>query len=747
MKSLSRILTLILCCAPFAYANAAGTVATTSGSNLTAFNPSYSNNNQWATLSNSRSDPGAGAAKADFKNCEAIVLRCAQPRCANGGCSDMNVAAGIVNGCIQSNESCKQYGDNLISSLSAQLVASSNAKVNAQNAAAAQQAQYENQMQMQQMQAQMQQQMMQMQQQNNETVQQLQDALAQQQAQNQQAIESMRVAATEAAKSNEAGVSAYQQEAISRGVSTDVLERQKITGQIMTEIEDAEVSLKKVKASMMEAFEYAGCDSRGDNCTGPKRVAKWRELAKGFIDPYDDVINNIYDALSVSQLVGVDLSEIYMMLNDSCNSWGQYMCPKSDHVVYTGGMNGQKGTPYACPKDVDIETECFRFSFDTNLQINDERYNACKREKLSLCKPCTLLKVLTDKEAIYDGWVNTEELSTGNNTVVACASGSIETGILARRAKRTKGSGMIDLDYIERWINQKEFNTKKPDNASSVTDYYTHNCGVSDADIEQLRTATFSRKLSDYKNLQSVDSLCVTYPGTQYIYTESPAKEADECPYIRHTFGICDTHPYNIGVTDPENLDVTTKEKMQEVIGLKTTVISQQMFKQYEYLEATMRRLKTQLEKAVLTASLEAAGANSDSSSGGLAGGKSDSDKEIILPGAENCYNSTSPSSAYSCIQNNLNLIRSNISTNKQKAARQLEKTYAQATQWGIILQTPTADSKTKCDSYAKNKQGSTKADDISACVNDLYTVTSRKIYNEKNNNSGFVIMQTGNQQ
>ena len=134
MKSLSRILTVCLCCVPTF--GAVANVATTSGSNLTAYNPSNSYNNQWATVSNARYD-GTGTAKVDFGNCNAVVLRCASPKCANGGCIDANVATAIVAGCVESNNSCKQYGNELVSYMAAQLVANSTAKVNAQNAAAA----------------------------------------------------------------------------------------------------------------------------------------------------------------------------------------------------------------------------------------------------------------------------------------------------------------------------------------------------------------------------------------------------------------------------------------------------------------------------------------------------------------------------------------------------------------------------------------------------------------------------------
>ena len=108
MKLLSRILTICLCSAPVLDFAAHAVVATNAGHNLTAFNPSNSNNNQWATLTNIRDNSGQPAARADFGNCNAVIMRCATPKCANGGCVDSNVAAAIVAGCVQSNDSCWQ---------------------------------------------------------------------------------------------------------------------------------------------------------------------------------------------------------------------------------------------------------------------------------------------------------------------------------------------------------------------------------------------------------------------------------------------------------------------------------------------------------------------------------------------------------------------------------------------------------------------------------------------------------------
>ena len=120
---------------------------------------------------------------------------------------------------------------------------------------------------------------------------------------------------------------------------------------------------------------------------------------------------------------------------------------------------------------------------------------------------------------------------------------------------------------------------------------------------------------------------------------------------INPEIALCSTHVYNIG-QDQNRPSESDKQLMKNVVALKTTVMTQQMYKQYEYLNATLRRLKIQLEKATLNATLQAAGAKSEggSSSGGLAGGNSNNDdKTIFLAGANNCMNFLDFDSAYNC--------------------------------------------------------------------------------------------------
>jgi hypothetical protein len=127
--------------------------------------------------------------------------------------------------------------------------------------------------------------------------------------------------------------------------------------------------------------------------------------------------------------------------------------------------------------------------------------------------------------------------------------------------------------------------------------------------------------------------------------------------YIYPSLALCSTHVYNIGATTNPSYD--NRSTMNDVIALKTTVIAQQMNKQYEYLEAMVRRLKTQLEKATLSASLQAAGATSDGSGGGSSGSSwRDADKSLYMSaGVDNCQNLWEDDRILECYQKNLNSI------------------------------------------------------------------------------------------
>jgi len=91
----------------------------------------------------------------------------------------------------------------------------------------------------------------------------------------------------------------------------------------------------------------------------------------------------------------------------------------------------------------------------------------------------------------------------------------------------------------------------------------------------------------------------------------------DDVQMVNPVVGLCSTHAYNIGYTDNQSSEM--REMMKDVVALKSTVITQQMKKQYDYMDAMLKRFRIQLEKAILTTKLQAAGATDggNSSSGG----------------------------------------------------------------------------------------------------------------------------------
>ena len=151
--------------------------------------------------------------------------------------------------------------------------------------------------------------------------------------------------------------------------------------------------------------------------------------------------------------------------------------------------------------------------------------------------------------------------------------------------------------------------------------------------------------------------------------------ENDDNDAIVAELALCSTHAYNIGET--ENPTGADKELMRDVIAMKTTLITQQMYRQYEQMESMLRRLKTQLEKAVLTTGLEAKGASpSGSSLSGGASFKSD-DRNIHMAGVKNCLNYYQDSEILKCYEDNLNMIV-NMSGNGDNVSSELKKQLVQ---------------------------------------------------------------------
>ena len=178
--------------------------------------------------------------------------------------------------------------------------------------------------------------------------------------------------------------------------------------------------------------------------------------------------------------------------------------------------------------------------------------------------------------------------------------------------------------------------------------------------------------------------------------------ENDDNDAIVAELALCSTHAYNIGKT--ENPTGADKELMRDVIAMKTTLITQQMYRQYEQMESMLRRLKTQLEKAVLTTGLEAKGASSSSSSSSF---KSD-DRNIHMAGVDNCLNYYQDSELLKCYTKNLNMIV-NMSGNGNNVSSELKK---QLVQDFCMLSAQQINSKPNCTEQIKGLEDYCKAKD-----------------------------------
>ncbi len=625
MRIITKILSVMFAFAPLGYAVAAP-ISQTAGSNLTGYNGAMGAvaGNQWNTMTNQRGN--APVAKADYGNCEAVVLRCAKPKCSGTGCADFNVAKSIAGGCVNSNDACKKHGDALTEYIAGQLVSSSQAVVQQQQAAAQAAAAQQNAEQIAMMQQQMQMQMQQMQEQNNAQMASLQNALEESQraaAEAQAAaIESATVRAS--APDADTGLTAAQTAAAKSGVSEDTIARATITGQIMTSMEGVDTSLANLKSTMREAFRYAGCNEiNGDNCTGPKRVKKFKELAMKFFDPYDALVDNLDDALTRAQSVGVDMTDIYMMLNGSCNRWGQYLCNYGNDGTWTYHTG-------------DVVTRMVDNGFGQKVPVQSKEDSNCSESGKSLKKGyvkagfecsdgmavppeadsrCVLNKELNSDEEVKQSWLDPDQGDGGAVIRIGCASSALQGSILGRRRAGGKKGG-VNIDVLERLIAQDAPNSfnknENNDRETKIKNYcFGADVGVGITAIEdKVVSATVSKSLPK--------GMCCKSPSADC--DKSCEDDGDEVAYVNPIYALCSVHAYNAGqIKNPDETD--KQEEIKRIVGLKSTVVSQQMYKQYTMVESMIKRLKVMLEKATLKASLQVASGTSDDGDEGSASG------------------------------------------------------------------------------------------------------------------------------
>lgn len=206
--------------------------------------------------------------------------------------------------------------------------------------------------------------------------------------------------------------------------------------------------------------------------------------------------------------------------------------------------------------------------------------------------------------------------------------------------------------------------------------------------------------------------------------------------YIAAELALCSTHAYNIGQTT--NPTGEQKELMREVIAMKTTFITQQMYKQYEQLESMIRRLKTQLEKAVLTTNLKVASGQTDSESSSGGASYRSENRNIFMSGVSDCNTELTTLKVFECLNSNLTTLY-NISKNGAEAPTEVRKQLANdykvmCDNIGITHDVCSESSKKTCGADDKTKTKITGKQNFRKCLDNMRTGV-RKGYEEAQKN------------
>lgn len=215
----------------------------------------------------------------------------------------------------------------------------------------------------------------------------------------------------------------------------------------------------------------------------------------------------------------------------------------------------------------------------------------------------------------------------------------------------------------------------------------------------------------------------------------------DKNDHIYAGLGLCSVHAYNIGaITNPTT--EAERQMMRDVIALKTTIMTQQIYKQYEYLDATIKRMKTQLEKAILTTKLQAAGASSSESSSGVSGGSLSTNRNTVLKDAYDCTAEATRPAAFDCLSRNLNAARSAANSgNYGEAGRQLQKDHEAFRSWA--QEGTNNQYKSTVEDACSKEKGLSKIsrDSVNSCINamNIGLVNAREAYeNSQRKSNGF---------
>jgi len=381
------------------------------------------------------------------------------------------------------------------------------------------------------------------------------------------------------------------------GVSSDMIMRQQIVGQVMTALDGVETAMKSLKSTMEDVREYGGCDYNMTGCTGPKRVAAFKKKARAFMEPYDNVLDSLESSLYTAIAAGIDITNIYMMLTNSCNQWGKYLCNKKN-------------------------VEAFIEKDGKKVQNPD----------------CTLVQLYNPNQGgeIQQNWMQISEDGDDTKTRMACISDNVFTqGIFARQARRKQNA--INIDTLEYLLNYDEPKGKIPSNIGAYC--WPNDVAVMEEALRKISAGTFTDK--KVNGVGDFDSPFGDWDG--------------KCTDANPCFGLCSTHAYNLGETSNKNVkDKDKKNDLDNLIGLKSTAIAMTMKRNYDTLATTVKQIRIQMQKAVMTAATSTGESSNNSAANQI-----------------NCISGV-PADVISCVNSNMSKLASMSLGDFRKACKNL---------------------------------------------------------------------------
>lgn len=235
--------------------------------------------------------------------------------------------------------------------------------------------------------------------------------------------------------------------------------------------------------------------------------------------------------------------------------------------------------------------------------------------------------------------------------------------------------------------------------------------------------------MKTWKNIFTVFlSVLVVTLGLGSAWAASDGCDNDDNDMIVPELALCSVHAYNVGqVTNTS--DSGERAFMQEIIAMKTTLITQQMYKHYEQMESMLNRLKTQLEKAVLTNDLKVASGNTDDEEDVKSSGYRATDGTYVVC-AQNCLNKYQMAEALDCYEKNMACVQQQ-SANGENITSELKKQLW--ADWQQLSNLKVADGSAECPSSKevaevkeakelKSKKFKALLNDMRGCLRNKYS-------------------------